>query len=86
MEKVSVNNDLTLQVNTKSKDELADMAKAFNTMLNNFRHLIIEVNGSVKAVNQATDTLSENIHMLYVFGLKIFARQQRFLFVLIINC
>jgi len=38
------------------------MAIAFNSMLNNFRHLIVEVNGSVKAVNEATDTLSENIN------------------------
>ena len=62
MTKVADTNDLTLQVNTQSKDELADMANAFNIMLTNFRNLIVEVNGSVKAVNTATGTLSENIH------------------------
>jgi methyl-accepting chemotaxis protein len=61
MTKVAKNSDLTLQVSSKNKDELADMATAFNTMLNNFRNLIVEVNSSVSAVNEATNTLSENI-------------------------
>jgi len=58
---VAENNDLTIEVSTKSKDELAEMAKAFNHMIHNLRHLIGSVNQSVDSVNQATNTLAANI-------------------------
>jgi len=61
MTTIAESNNLTLQANTKTNDELGEMATAFNLMLTNFRHLIAEVNTSVSAVNEATATLSQNI-------------------------
>lgn len=59
---ISETNDLTISLSTDSKDELADMAKAFNSMLANFQHLINSVNNSVGSLNNATATLTDNIH------------------------
>ncbi|WP_028862383.1 methyl-accepting chemotaxis protein [Psychromonas aquimarina] len=61
MLEVAETNDLTISVNSKTNDELAVMANAFNHMIANFQHLIISVNQSVGSVNQATGTLAENI-------------------------
>ena len=58
---IAESNDLTIEVSTKSKDELAEIANAFNHMINNLRHLIGSVNQSVHSVNQATNTLAINI-------------------------
>jgi methyl-accepting chemotaxis protein len=63
MTTIADTNNLTLQANTTSKDELGEMATAFNVMLKNFRHLITEVTTSVSAVNEATGTLSQNISL-----------------------
>ena len=60
--KISETNDLTVSLTTDNNDELADVAKAFNSMMDNFQHLIISVNNSVTSLNKATDTLSDNIH------------------------
>ncbi len=60
--KISETNDLTVSISTKNNDELADMGKAFNNMIANFQHLIVSVNQSVGSLNNATDTLSDNIH------------------------
>lgn len=60
--KISETNDLTISLSTESKDELADMAKAFNIMIANFQHLIVSVNHSVSSLNSATGTLKDNIH------------------------
>ena len=62
MEHIAKTNDLTTKVNVSGSDELADMANVFNQMLTSFRHLIVEVNGSVGTLNNATGSLSENIH------------------------
>ncbi|WP_019615926.1 methyl-accepting chemotaxis protein [Psychromonas ossibalaenae] len=61
MQEVADTNNLTISVNSKTNDELAVMANAFNHMISNFQHLIISVNQSVGSVNQATDTLAQNI-------------------------
>jgi methyl-accepting chemotaxis protein len=58
---VAQNNDLTIKVTSLHKDELGDMASAFNAMLHNFQSLIVSVNKSVISVNQATQTLLINI-------------------------
>ncbi len=58
---IEENNDLTVNIDTGSKDELADMAKAINSMLSSFSSLIAQVNNSVTNVNQVTGTLSKNI-------------------------
>lgn len=60
--KISETNDLTISLTTDSNDELADVGKAFNRMIDNFQHLIVSVNRSVISLNKATDTLSDNIH------------------------
>jgi methyl-accepting chemotaxis protein len=62
MEQIAKTNDLTTKVDVSGKDELASMASVFNEMLSSFRNLIVEVNGSVATLNQATESLSENIH------------------------
>ncbi|MEW6990389.1 methyl-accepting chemotaxis protein [Colwelliaceae bacterium 6441] len=54
--------DLSLEISTDGKDELAEMARVFNNMIGSFRNLIVEVNHSVETVNSATQSLSENIH------------------------
>ncbi|WP_206486497.1 methyl-accepting chemotaxis protein [Thalassotalea sp. G2M2-11] len=62
MNNVAETKNLAIEVSTDGKDELAEMAKVFNTMLASFRNLIIQVNQSVDTVNTATRNLSENIH------------------------
>ncbi|WP_019612714.1 methyl-accepting chemotaxis protein [Psychromonas ossibalaenae] len=59
---VAETNNLTIHASSKSNDELGDMANAFNAMITNFQHLIVSVNQSVATVNNATETLSSNIH------------------------
>jgi len=61
MLKIFETNDLTIEVSTKSDDEMAVMAKVFNKMIESFRHLIIEVNQSVFTLNNATQSVAENI-------------------------
>ena len=63
MKKIADDNDLSQEVKITNQDELGDMSKVFNQMLGNFRNLIVEVNHSVNTVNQATQSLSENIHL-----------------------
>jgi len=63
MNKVQQSKDLSITCNADGKDEIAEMAKVFNSMIGSFRHLIVEVNHSVKTVNDATQSLSENIHL-----------------------
>ena len=63
MKKIADNNDLSQEVKTKSQDELAEMSKVYNQMVRNFRNLVVEVGHSVKTVNEATASLSENIHI-----------------------
>ncbi|PKF60905.1 methyl-accepting chemotaxis protein [Psychromonas sp. psych-6C06] len=62
MTEVADTNNLTITVQSTNKDELADMADAFNHMLSNFQHLILSVKQSVGTVEQATSSLSKNIH------------------------
>jgi len=60
--KISESNDLTISLSTENNDELGDMAKAFNTMIANFQHLIVSVNHSVDSLHDATGKLAKNIH------------------------
>ena len=66
METVAQTNDLTLVIETSGNDELADMAKVFNMMITSFRNLIVEVNHSVVTLNDATQSLAENINIANV--------------------
>jgi len=61
MNRVAETKDLSLAAKSISDDELGEMAKVFNTMIASFRHLILEVNQSVGSLNDATQSLSENI-------------------------
>jgi len=61
IEKAAANNDLTITVNTNTKDELSEMAQAFNTMIGNFRNLVKEVDQSVGSVNSTTAHLADTI-------------------------
>ncbi|AEY01701.1 methyl-accepting chemotaxis sensory transducer [Oceanimonas sp. GK1] len=54
------NRDLGLRIDTGSRDEMADMADALNTMLSGFRDVIRQVNLAVSTMNQTTSLLSEN--------------------------
>ncbi|WP_286234630.1 methyl-accepting chemotaxis protein [Thalassotalea sediminis] len=62
MNRVAETKNLSIKVETTENDELAEVARVFNTMIGSFRNLIIEVNHSVDTVNTATRNLSENIH------------------------
>jgi methyl-accepting chemotaxis protein len=63
MNRVAETQNLSLVVNTSSNDEIGEMATVFNNMLGSFRDLITSVNLSVSTVNEATDSLSRNIHI-----------------------
>ncbi|REL25295.1 methyl-accepting chemotaxis protein [Thalassotalea euphylliae] len=58
---ISESNDLTIAIDTGGNDELSQMAKVFETMVSNFRNLIIEVNQSVTTLNDATQQVAQNI-------------------------
>ncbi|MFD2167233.1 methyl-accepting chemotaxis protein [Thalassotalea euphylliae] len=61
MLEISKTNDLTIPVDTSGTDELGDMARVFDDMVASFRNLIVEVNHSVVTLNEATQTVAENI-------------------------
>jgi methyl-accepting chemotaxis protein len=54
--------DLSIEIPKIGNDELAEMSTVFNSMIGSFRNLIVEVNHSIDTVNNATQSLSENIH------------------------
>lgn len=60
---IAESNDLTIKVSAHSKDELAEMAIAFNSMIANFRNLIISVQNSANNVNHASISLTDSIHL-----------------------
>ena len=64
MEEVADTNNLTIIVNSKNKDELSDMADAFNHMLKNFQGLILSVTQSIESVDHATNALTGNIRQV----------------------
>ncbi|WP_448556718.1 HAMP domain-containing methyl-accepting chemotaxis protein [Thalassotalea montiporae] len=58
---ISQSNDLTIEIDASGNDELSEMAKVFETMVQNFRNLIVEVNQSVTTLNDATQQVANNI-------------------------
>ncbi|MCG6201850.1 HAMP domain-containing protein [Psychromonas antarctica] len=58
--RISETNDLTIAVSTKSNDELADMAKAFNYMISNFKNLLTSIKKSEDAPDKKTEILAED--------------------------
>ena len=51
-----VSSDLTIQIPVKGKDEIAQMSKAFNSMIERFRTIIIAISKSVTDVGEAADS------------------------------
>ena len=62
MVEVADTNNLTILIESKNKDELSDMANAFNHMISNFHRLVLSVKRSADNVDQASDSLTNNIH------------------------
>jgi len=58
---IARNKDLSLNINSQGKDEIALMGSSINTLIASFKELILQVNLSVSTVNQTTETLSNNI-------------------------
>lgn len=61
MVKIANTNNLKITVDSSSKDELADMAGAFNHMIKSFRHLIFSVKETVGSIEQSTSALTGNM-------------------------
>ena len=62
MVEVANTNNLTILIESKNKDELSEMADAFNHMISNFHRLVLSVKRSADSVDQASDSLTNNIH------------------------
>jgi methyl-accepting chemotaxis protein len=58
--KISESNDLTIVVETKSKDEFADIAKAFNYMISNFQTLLTSIKKSETKSEKAPEIFVED--------------------------
>lgn len=61
MNNIAKTNNLSIKVTSPNNDEFGEMANAFNAMIGNFQSLILSVNDSVSGVNNATQTLKDNI-------------------------
>lgn len=57
---IHASKDLSLRVKAEGRDEVTEMAKTLNTMLSGFQDVICRVNEAVVAMNQATDSLSDD--------------------------
>lgn len=57
--KISQSNDLTIVVSTKSKDEFADMAEAFNYMISNFQTLLTSIKKSENRSEKKSEIFAE---------------------------
>jgi methyl-accepting chemotaxis protein len=62
MNKLAETNDLSIIIDTSSKDELAEMAIVFNKLSAGFQKLLIKVDTSVESLEQSSKALAENIH------------------------
>ncbi|MCP4326729.1 MAG: methyl-accepting chemotaxis protein, partial [Alteromonadales bacterium] len=60
---IAQNKDLSLHIESNGKDEISEMGRSINQMINSFKELISQVNISVNTVNQTTETLSSNIEL-----------------------
>ncbi len=58
MKRASDEHDLTLRTNADGKDEVADMARSFNLMMDSFRDLIARVAGTSSHLAAAAEQLS----------------------------
>lgn len=58
MGEVGSNNNLSLRAKADSKDEIGDMAGAFNSMMSKFEHLITEIGYSAAQLAVATEQVS----------------------------
>ncbi|MCJ8293634.1 MAG: methyl-accepting chemotaxis protein [Colwellia sp.] len=70
MIKVNSNNDLTIELKAQGSDELGDIARAFNKMITDFRHVLINISnssGSLAAQAEELSAVTEQINQ----GMKI---------------
>lgn len=70
MVKVNSNNDLTIELKAQGSDELGDIARAFNKMITDFRHVLINISnssGSLAAQAEELSAVTEQINQ----GMKI---------------
>jgi methyl-accepting chemotaxis protein len=58
IDEIRRNNDLSLFIEHKGKDEVTRMTKDFNSLIGDFKKLIYEVNTALKTLNIATEDLS----------------------------
>lgn len=58
MTKAADENDLTLRVAFKTKDEIGATSLAFNKMLDKFQSILVEVNGATNQIATATEQMS----------------------------
>ncbi|MFD2179675.1 methyl-accepting chemotaxis protein [Veronia pacifica] len=59
---ITVNEDLTEQLEAKGKDELAELSRALNKMFADFRKVIIEADTTVQALNSSTEDIQLNLN------------------------
>jgi methyl-accepting chemotaxis protein len=64
LQEAEKNNDLTVQLRVKSKDEIGDMAQAINTFISKIRESFQEVSDSTNDVSNAVVSVNENIFKL----------------------
>ncbi len=65
MIKVNTSNDLTIELKTQGRDELGDIARAFNKMIADFRQVLIKISnssGSLAAQAEELSTVTEQIN------------------------
>jgi methyl-accepting chemotaxis protein len=60
VQRIDQSRDLGLRVEATGRDEIGDMARAINTMLDGFQRVIRQVNEAVATMNHTTGVLSEN--------------------------
>lgn len=58
MENIAKNSDLTLKTDIDSKDEIGDMALAFDTMLSRINQLILGITGATEQIATAAEEMS----------------------------
>lgn len=60
MQRIQEEGDLTLRVSTGSHDEIGQVSRAFNTLMDNFREIIQQVHINTNEVTRATQALARS--------------------------
>lgn len=62
-------NDFTLKLEVKGRNELADMAVDLNRLVESFRNVVIEINRSVNMLNEASTELAQSAEQTNLLAL-----------------